>query len=103
LGAIWANAAWGRAVDIGDLRELVAIWVALCFLMVAASTWSKLVSERVGMALAVIGGGLILIAWFVPPRNAEHAWPLIGFGGFAASVIIAVISLRARKPPTIAR
>jgi hypothetical protein len=104
LGAVWANAAWGRAVDFGNLRELVAILVALCFIVVAASTWSRVVSERVGMALAVIGGGLILIAWFgAPPRNADHAWPLVGFGGFAVSVIVAAISLRARKLPTVAR
>jgi hypothetical protein len=104
FGAVWANAAWGRAIDFGNLRELGAILVALCFVVVAASTWSRIVSERVGMTLAVVGGGLILIAWFgAPPRNADPAWPLVGFGGFAASVFIAVISLRTRKLSSVAR
>ena len=96
LGAAWLNAAEGRPFD-GDPRELGAIAVAVCFLATLALSCRRAASPAVILALAIAGGGIVLAAWFAALPHDAGGGPLfqaIGFGGLAASLVLAAIALK---------
>ena len=102
LGAAWLNAAQGRPFD-GDPRELGAVAVAVCFLVTLAASCRRGVSPAVILALSIAGGGIVLAAWFGARPEQAGGRPLlqaIGFGGLAASLVVAALALKAPADPT---
>jgi hypothetical protein len=98
LGAIWANREWGHAFT-WDLKEIGAIAVALTFIAGAVATRRSSHSAGIALAIATVGGGAVLAAWFVPAALANGfplLFTLIGFGGLAMTLAVAAVALRSR-------
>jgi hypothetical protein len=98
LGAIWANREWGHAFT-WDAKEFGALVIAVTFIAGAFATRHSSHSTGIALAIATVGGGVVLAAWFVPAALA-NGYPLlftvIGFGGLAMTLAVAAVAIRSR-------
>jgi hypothetical protein len=94
LGAIWANREWGHAFT-WDSKEFGAIVVAMTFIAGAVATRRDSHSTGIALAIATVGGGAVLAAWFGTAGN-PLLLTLIGFGGLAMTLAVAAVALRSR-------
>jgi ABC-type transport system involved in cytochrome c biogenesis permease subunit len=95
LGAIWAEGAWGRAFT-GLPREIGALLVIGIFAALAVVTSRHSWAPRTQLAMAAIGGGAVLAAWFgaaAVVTGDSTLLPAIGFGGLEASLALAALLL----------
>ena len=97
LGSVWAKSAWGDAFGT-DPRELGGL-AALATL--AGATWAAWRRTPRAMtaagAIAVVGGGVILMAWFGGVYLAQPApwwFAAVGIGGMLGSLTLAGVALR---------
>ncbi len=100
LGAVWAQDAWGRAFS-ADPKELGAILVVLAFAAATFAAWRGDMSSRLSQSIAIVGGGCVFLAWFGAMawmNGFPLALTLLGFGGFGASLALAVMAFRVREP-----
>jgi hypothetical protein len=98
LGAIWANREWGH-VFTWDVKEFGAIAVAITFIAGAFATRCSSRSAGIALAIATVGGGAVLAAWFVPAALANGfplLFTLIGFGGLAITLALAAVAVCSR-------
>jgi hypothetical protein len=101
LGAVWANREWGRPFS-ADPREIAAILIAISFAAATITVWRSAMFDRVSLAIAISGGGIILAAWFGVMAQASGYPALlttIGCGGLIGSITLAAISLAIRDRP----
>lgn len=97
LGSIWAAEEWGQA-----FTSKPAEWGGLGVLLtLGAATWAAWRrtprAELATCAIAIVGGGVVLMAWFGVASLDEQApsiFAVVSFGGLAASLLLAAISLR---------
>jgi hypothetical protein len=98
LGALWLNAVHGRPFD-GDPRELGAIAAAVCFFATLTASMARSPAMSGPLALAIAGGGVVFAAWFAARPQGAGGHPLfqaLGFGGLAASLVLAAFVLKGR-------
>jgi hypothetical protein len=101
LGAVWADREWGRPFS-ADPREIGAILIAISFAAATVTVWRSAMLERVSLAIAISGGGIILAAWFGVNAQASGYPALlttVGFGGLIGSLALAAMSLAIRDRP----
>jgi hypothetical protein len=99
LGAAWANREWGHAFT-WDFKEFGAIVVALTFIAGAFATRRSSHSTGIALAIATVGGGVVLAAWFGTAALANDSpllFALIGFGGLAMTLALAAVAVRSRN------
>ncbi len=101
LGAVWANREWGRPFN-ADPREFGGMLVAISFAAATVMVWRNAMFARVSLAIAIIGGGIILAAWCGVMAQASGYPALlttVGFGGLTGSIALAAISLAIQDRP----
>jgi hypothetical protein len=104
LGTVWAKDAWGRALT-GLPKEIGAIFVIAIFAVLAIVAWRRAWAPRTQLAIAALGGGAVLAAWFGAAgisTGGSGLFPAIGFGGLAACLGLAVLSLVVIDRPRVA-
>jgi hypothetical protein len=101
LGAVWANREWGRPFN-ADPREFGGLLVAISFAAATIMVWRNAMLARVSLAIAIVGGGIILAAWCGVMAQASGYPALlatIGFGGLMGSIALAAASLTIQDRP----
>jgi ABC-type transport system involved in cytochrome c biogenesis permease subunit len=96
LGAVWAGKEWGRPFS-ADPKEFGAVLVTLMFAAVTFTAWKSDTSPRLSQSISIAGGGFVLAAWFGANAWMEGfplALTLIGFGGCAVCLALAVMTYR---------
>ena len=89
LGAVWANAAWGRYWG-WDIKEVGGLAVILWQLMFVAAYWLMPRNEQVLVQISILGNVVVGLAWF--GTNLLSGTLEYGTSGWVTLVIALVVN-----------